>query len=134
MILCANNFIPWYPTYAITNPVVFYRLSESSRNTLTSKAQENQDYLKQIDNNASYILDSETVFRFWDNQFFVYNFTTHHYMRCNRIVIKILSKFKTTQTIESVKNCAELMNYSSKDIDNLMMKLIKDGYVIEVEN
>jgi len=129
-----EQLYPWYPTYAITNPVVFYRLSESSRNTLTSKAQENQDYLKQIDNNASYILDSETVFRFWDNQFFVYNFTTHHYMRCNRIVIKILSKFKTTQTIESVKNCAELMNYSSKDIDNLMMKLIKDGYVIEVEN
>lgn len=130
-----NNFMreqlyPWYPIYSLTKPTVFYRLSESSRNTLTVKSKKNVE--KNQSKSLLYILDSEIVFYHFDKSFLVYNFSTHHYMRCNKSMIKIISKFKTPQNIESMKNSIEFSNYSSQDIDIFLNKLIEYGYIIGI--
>lgn len=120
----------WYPIHSLTKPTVFYRLSESSRNTLTIKSK------KKVEKNQNkpllYILDSEIVFYHFDESFLVYNFTTHHYMRCNSSMIKIVAKFKTPQNIENMKNSIELLNYSTQDVDIFLNRLIEYGYIIGV--
>ena len=120
----------WYPIHSLTKPTVFYRLSESSRNTLTIKSK------KKVEKNKSksllYILDSEIVFYHFDKSFLAYNFSTHHYMRCNSSMIKIVSKFKTPQNIENMKNSIELLNYSTQDVDIFLNRLIEYGYIIGI--
>lgn len=120
----------WYPLYSLTKPTVFYRLSESSRNTLTVKSKKKIEK-KQI-KFPLYILDSEIVFYHFDKSFLVYNFSTHHYMRCNKPMIKIISKFKTPQNIENMKNSVEFSNYSTRDVDIFLNRLIEYGYIVGI--
>lgn len=129
-IFMREQLYPWYPIYSLTKPTVFYRLSESSRNTLTVKSRKNVE--KNQSKSLLYILDSEIVFYHFDKSFLVYNFSTHHYMRCNKSMIKIISKFKTPQNIESMKNSIQFSNYSSQDIDVFLNKLIEYGYIIGI--
>lgn len=123
-----EQLYPWYPPYSLTKPIVFYRLSESSRNTLTVKS---NSATKTKQEKTLYVLDPEIVFFSFDESFLVYSFSTHHYMSCNKSVVKIISKFKTPQTIENFKNNVEFKNYSLQDIDILIKKLINDGYIID---
>ena len=123
-----EQLYPWYPLYALTKPIVFYRLSESSRNTLTAKSRGKAEDGKK--ESSLYVLDPEIVFNRFDENFLLYNFTTHHYMRCNESMLEIISKFRTPQNIQNIKNSFEGSEYSSKDINIFLNKLIEYKFII----
>lgn len=127
-----NQLYPWYPTYSITKPVVFYRLSESSRNTLTLKSRE-QTKRKQRQSTL-FTLDPEIVFYHFNDSFLVYNFTTHHYMRCNKSMVRVIAKFKTPQNIQKLKTSLKSSCYSSKDVEVFLNRLIEYGYIVSSTN
>lgn len=127
-----EQLYPWYPIYALTKPIVFYRLSESSRNTLTVKSIKKTEITK--NQPPLYVLDPEIVFYHFNNGFLVYNFTTHHYMRCSKSMIRIIAKFKTPQNIKEVKTFWESECYTSDDIDVFLNRLIEYGYIVSITN
>ena len=131
-----EKMYPWMPANSLIKPHIFYRLSETIRNTLVWKAnnivpEEHYYYgtmhLKQAPNLT--IIDE-------NESFLIYNWNNHHYMRGNQLLVDVLNEWIDEKAVvEGVENLlsADSAPYDVADLTLILKKLIVDGYLIEID-
>ena len=115
-----NNFMrnvlyPWMPMNCFLPVYVFYRLSETSRNTLVWKCQKESVFNLGIDSLIiwsqanSYVERSETKLT-------VYNLNSHHLIQCDDITIELVDQMQEQKSVrEVIVNM--LTDHSDKQFD-----------------
>lgn len=126
---------PWLPAHALTPPHIFYRLSETIRNTvvwkdrsLWTKSRKVVDMSAQVQCGDLTIMEGEN-----SDVFYIYSWETHHYMLGNSNVIKLLTAFSAPRPIsEGVIAFNESManQYTENDLQPLLSRLISDRYLV----
>jgi hypothetical protein len=133
---------PWMPVSAITKPYLFYRLSETIRNTLIWKDTKNS--LIRTDDISPYLesmvlkVSDNIVYHFDDkrNLYVIYNWFTHHYMLGNHNTLRIFDLFRVPLEIKTGIRKLVKFNpniYSEDDLTILFMKLYQQKYLIKVK-
>lgn len=132
---------PWMPVNAFIKPYLFYRLSETVRNTLILKCHNDST----ISSNKELLLNSQikvlvpdTLVYSFDlkrNVYIIYNWKTHHYMIGNSHLIFVLDLFKEARPISNAINILVTYNptiYIAADLEILLLKLYQQEYLIEL--
>lgn len=124
---------PWMPHNATLQPYVFYRLSETVRNTLYWKEKEITDTPK-IEEHCYLAVNSNITISFQDilNIYIIYNWNNHHYMVGNDNTLKIFEAFGTACKLED--GLLQLYNANPKlypidDLKILIRKLYSLGFI-----
>lgn len=74
---------PWMPKTAMTKAHIFYRLSETIRNTLFwAESIEAKEAPGEVNQHTEYILSPDIVWWEEDNKCFVYNWASHYLFEC----------------------------------------------------
>ena len=127
----------WMPANALLKPHIFYRLSETIRNTLVWKANNivpkvhyyyGSMHLKQAPNLT--IINE-------NGSFLIYNWNNHHYMNGNQLLIDVLNEWINGKAlVEGVENLlsANKEYYDVSDLTIILKKLLVYGYLIEIES
>ena len=106
-----NVLYPWMPTNCFLPIYVFYRLSETSRNTLVWKCQKHSMANLDVDSLIiwsdanSYVEHSETSIT-------IYNLNSHHLIYCDDITIELIKEINGEKSIREV-----IVNMLTKNID-----------------
>lgn len=134
-----EKLTPWMPEKSILKPHIFYRLSETIRNTLIWKSKKLLDdnkvfysymYLKTADNLT--VSFNET-----QDTYIIYNWDNHHYMKGNQLLVEVLQEWNVPQNVtKGISNlCLNHSGiYSEDDLVILIRKLIYYEYLIEVNS
>ncbi|MBR5041355.1 MAG: radical SAM protein [Clostridiales bacterium] len=109
---------PWMPTNTIMEVVIFYRLCETSRNTLIWKCSSSEDI--EIEPNSSICISKDvSVLENEDNKVLAYSFKTHHEVMGDGSTATLLNTL-----ISNAENCVciqdlieELIIKDSNDYD-----------------
>jgi len=128
---------PWMPSKTLTPPHIFYRLSETIRNTLFWK-EKSIEGSKKTDNYISnkYVTADLTIFYSESKKMYlIYSWQSHHYMLGNSVVVDILSMFQTPKSVSDVVN--DLQNregskYEANDMNVLISKFISHRYLTKI--
>ena len=131
-----EKMYPWMPSNAILKPHIFYRLSETIRNTLVWEAQNIRPskcyyYGSMCLEKASNL----TIINENNTSFLIYNWNNHHYMRGNRLLIDVLNEWSEEKTaIQGIQNLItnNSMHYDETDLVLILKKLIAHGYLVEI--
>lgn len=132
-----NVLYPWMPSHSILKPHIFYRLSETIRNTLIWKS----SYNTYIDSEPSYDYEDEYVITDelsigYDNKrtiYIIYNWETHHYMIGNENFMLLLKEFTSPQKLHDVTNTLFRINssiYEQSEVIELIKKMIVQKFII----
>lgn len=132
---------PWMPINSFIKPYLFYRLSETIRNTLIWKCQKNKtifNFKKSLTSHEKIIISDTLVYSFDSNRnvYIIYNWSTHHYMIGNEHLIFIFRLFRKAYTIPQSINKLVSCNsaiYTSDDLKILLFKLYQQGYLIKIK-
>lgn len=123
---------PWMPSNALCQPYLFYRFSETIRNTLIWKSfgilesnSEKKNYiLKCSDNTVVTPIDK-------DELFLIYQWNSHHYVKANKTFLEIYNFWNKPNSLEEgillIKDCLSV-SYSNYEIRNMIYKLIANGF------
>lgn len=131
---------PWMPVNAYIKPYLFYRFSETIRNTLIWKCLPISIISqtgKQLPDSQLKLLFPETLVYGFDSKrkvYIIYNWQTHHYMIGNNHLIFVLDLFKEACTIPDAICKLVTSNpavYTADDLQTLLLKLYQQGYLIE---
>lgn len=133
---------PWMPVNAYIKPYLFYRFSETIRNTLVWKCHQKSIISrtrKQLPDSQIKLLFPETLVYGYDSKrkvYIIYNWQTHHYMIGNGHLIFVLDLFKEACTIPNA--ICSLVTYdptiyATDDLKTLLLKLYQQGYLIETK-
>lgn len=130
---------PWMPVNSFIKPYLFYRLSETIRNTLIWKCDNNfctPEFVNPLETQIQVIAPNTLVYNFDEsrNVYIIYNWYTHHYMIGNKHLIYILELFAEAHSIpEAIRILSEYNStiYISDDLELLLLKLYQQKYLIE---
>lgn len=131
----------WMPSHAVTQPHVFYRLSETIRNTLVWK--------EKIFLSTKSTMPTESVYKhqykttdltiFFDDKmvlYYIYSWQSHHYMLGNDCIVMLLEVFKTPTSISNALDILRkqmFCEYTDDDFKKLIEKLVLYQYLVEVK-
>ncbi len=128
------NLFPWMPINSMLSPIIFYRLSETSRNILRWK------HLKTWKNivlfSADMVLKSSEELSFSldkNNKNTVYDWNSHHYLVGNRYILEIIHTFDTPTKFSVAINKLIDNNssvYNSKELMYLINQLFLKGFLV----
>ncbi len=131
-----EKLYPWMPKNSLLKPNIFYRLSETIRNTLIWKAlgisqKECMFYgTMKLQKNSNMTISFDRK----NNTYLVYNWSNHHYMRGNQLLINVLNEYHESLSImQGIDNLIKNANnkYTEDDLIILLKKLIAYGYLVE---
>lgn len=129
---------PWMPHNATLPPYIFYRLSETIRNTLYWKEKETPD-IPQIKEQSYLVVNSNITISYQDTRsiYIIYNWNTHHYMIGNNNTLKVFEIFSTACELKD--GLLQLYNLNPKlypidDLKMLIKKLYSLGYLDMIMN
>lgn len=93
---------PWMPQNATLQPYIFYRLSETIRNTLYWK-EKNVKEKEQLDVNSIVVKNQNITISRQNNYeiYIIYNWTNHHYMIGNENTLKIFVAFESPISVKN---------------------------------
>ncbi len=124
---------PWMPHNATLSPHIFYRLSETIRNTLHWKGRETPN-LSELTEQSYLLVNPNITVSYQDIRdiYIIYNWDTHHYMIGNNNTLKIFEIFNTSRSLKD--GLLQLYNINSKlypvnDLKRLIKKLYSLGYL-----
>jgi len=138
--LMRNILYPWMPSRSLTQPHIFYRLSETIRNTLIWKDKaysSTKSYIYDNDNEQQYKSDNLTIF--YDEKitlYYIYSWSSHHYMLGNDSVVMLLEIFKTPKTVDDALDVLRKQvscEYTNEDFKKLIEKLVFYQHLIKVK-
>ena len=119
---------PWMPQNSITRPYIFYRLSETIRNTLYWKENFVKNEKTIIDEKCIIIKNENVTISYQQSReiYIIYNWSNHHYMIGNENTLKIFDIFRSPITIDEAieKLCLIDALFQKKDLEILIYKLI----------
>ena len=127
---------PWMPKDSHVKPYLFYRLSETIRNTLIWKSQKDANKDNKLNMKKKLIVPTALIYGYDSNRniYVIYNWTTHHYMIGNKHMIAIFDLFKEAHSLQEAIYKLNSYNseiYTSEDLELLLPKLFQQGYLIE---
>lgn len=134
-----EKLYPWMPSNSILKPHIFYRLSETIRNTLIWKGKALPDdkkvfysymHLKTADNLTITFNEEQKIY-------IIYNWNNHHYMKGNMLLVNVLHEWDVPQNVTKGINNLSMNNsglYSEDDLVTLIKKLIYYEYLLEVDS
>lgn len=131
-----EKLYPWMPDNSLVKPHIFYRLSETIRNTLIWKSKALSDerkiyyssmHLKTVDNLT-------ITFNSVHNIYIIYNWKNHHYMKGNQLLVNVVKEWDTSQSV--TKGISNLISKNSgqcseDDLVILIKKLIYYEFLSE---
>lgn len=130
-----EQLYPWYPKDAYIVPHIFYRLTETIRNTLIWKhkgpktqKQQNDVFSNYytVETNMSYVLLNNS------NEILIYNWSTHRYVKTSIDFANFLSTLKNPDTLNNILSKVRKSELSEVSYDNcikIFTKLIKYGFL-----
>lgn len=132
-----EKLFPWMPNNSIVKPHIFYRLSETIRNTLIWKSKELVNDTKifysymhlKTTNNLTIEFDKTS------DMYLIYNWNNHHYMKGNQLLVNVLQEWNVSQNVTKGIHTLTTNNpevYSEDDLVVLLKKLIYFEYLLEV--
>lgn len=133
-----SKLYPWMPPKAFISPIIFYRLSETIRNTLIWKSckqpSEDLDFSidKTIQRSPDMVVQKKT-----DGEYLAYNWNTHHYIEGNESMLKILNTWKLPKSVkQGVEELAGDGNevFKNSDVPIILKKMLHHGHFVLVEN
>lgn len=128
---------PWIPYNASLPPYIFYRLSETIRNTLFWKEQEIV-IRPEITEQSCLVVNNNITVSYQDsrNIYIIYNWDTHHYMIGNHHTLKIFEVFNTACKLYTGLKQLNSINpklYPINDLKILIKKLHSLGYLNTID-
>lgn len=124
---------PWMPKNATLPPYIFYRLSETIRNTLYWK--ENPEKTKKELDEKSILEKNRNVTISYKREFgiyIIYNWFNHHYMIGNANTLQIFRVFNTPHTVEKAIHELCLFDgelFKQDELQTLIKKLFSLDYL-----
>lgn len=130
---------PWMPAHPITPPHIFYRLSETSRNTLLWK--ERTCWLDNAvaDNALLCQVKTGDLTIFYDSNkdiFYIYSWNSHHFMIGGQFLVRFLKAFELPDVAGNILETflkTTPNSYSHEDLIALTRRLIHDQYLIVID-
>ena len=127
---------PWMPKTALISPHIFYRLSETIRNTLTSKVlykeQKKGDILPEITIGLSDYIKGFSVLSFGgiEEQYF-YNWHNHNYLMCDKEYAALMYDLKQPLKISKILQLfdSETLGMKQQQIFNFLKEAIELGFL-----
>ncbi len=129
-----DKMYPWMPHHSITRPYIFYRLSETIRNTLVWKSSHTFTLPHVSANELCMLKTSGDLSIYYDTQkkgWLVYNWFSHHYLVGNEYVLEVLKEFETgTQICAAVQNLVEKNPkvFSKSDLLVLIQRMFENHF------
>lgn len=131
---------PWMPANSYIKPYIFYRFSETIRNTLIWKVEKvtRVSGFEKLSKPQSKVIVPDTLVYNFDlkrNVYIIYNWYTHHYMIGNKHLIFILKLFSEAHTIPDAIDKLITYNpiiYILDDLKLLLPKLYQQRYLIDI--
>lgn len=125
-----DELYPWMPRNTFIKPSVFYRLSETSRNTLRWKSNQSNDKPIYFATDISLVLSPDLSIVRSNDLFLIYNLRTHHFMYGNNYLIEIIKNFKFPSKVSLV---IKKLNEKNKEVyhKNDVLKIIKKMFIDE---
>lgn len=134
-----EQLYPWFPVDSIISPHIFYRLSETIRNTLIWKEektfnQHNNEFIKtkyKFLNNISLFYSKDV-----DSFVIIYNWNTHRYFKSPLEFYELLTSFSIPTEIKEMISKAmsgSLKNVSFDECYSLFINLIELGFLVPAE-
>lgn len=129
---------PWMPTHSFTPPYIFYRLSETIRNTLLWKR--HSLWPTGIDDDIfSHKVHTGDLTIYYENTkgiFYIYSWNSHHFMIGNHCLVDFIDAFQTPgilrDTLEAYYKTMPYQ-YTIDDMRTLARRLIIDQYLIPIK-
>ncbi len=128
----------WMPRNSLITPTIFYRLSETIRNTLIWKHK--YANFKKFTNSTETTLQISpnlVIYAKTNGEFLAYNWENHHYIEGQEIMLNILDAWRKPASIKSGFNQLVQGNNSLICYDDLIIlinKLMLHGHLLMVEN
>lgn len=124
---------PWMPQSATLKPYIFYRLSETIRNTLYWKEKSINEE-RQLNKRSILQKNKNVTISYQHNRgiFIIYNWYNHHYMIGNENTLKVFNAFNSSNRVEDAikKLCQiDIKLFQEKDLMNLICKLFSLDYL-----
>ena len=133
-----NKLYPWMPPKTLIPPTIFYRLSETIRNTLIWKSDSlASDALDFSDEKVIQRSPNLVVQKKIDGEYLSYNWDTHHYIEGNEMMLHILNEWVSPKSIsEGVRSLCQGKDemFYEDDIIISVKKLLLHGHFLAVGN
>lgn len=133
-----NNFMrevlfPWIPADSLISPTIFYRLCETSRNTLRWKSIGTWYKSKQLfSSDMNLTLSNKVSISQSEDRVFFYQWNSHHYLHGNTYLYNLLVEFKTNSKVSKVINKLNDLDpnvYVKEELISLINKLFEFGFL-----
>lgn len=98
-----NILYPWMPTNCVLPIFIFYRLSETSRNTLIWKCVDNENNLLDIESTIELSPGNSEIVRS-EKMSVIYNLTSHHLIECDEVSLLLVDYLKQSRTVREAVN------------------------------
>ena len=131
--IMSELMFPWLPAQSMISPTVFYRLCETSRNTLRWK------HLRKWNINALFSVDmilqisDELAFsKDIQNKNIIYDWNSHHFLFGNQYILEIIHIFDNPIKVSTA--IKQLINrdpdiYTSKELVSIILQLYNKGFL-----
>jgi hypothetical protein len=137
-----NNYMrkqlyPWMPPKALVPPTIYYRLSETIRNTLIWSSLRRSDHFIRFSFELIVQKSDSLTFSVKKNkQYLAYNWETHHYVEGDEWMPKVIDEWLEPKSIkQGIDNLVSQMEgISEDDIAVYVKKLLSDGHLLVVGN
>ena len=126
---------PWYPDHALIKPHIFYRLSETIRNTLIWKSKRMHNYEDSesfLSDRMIKISDNLTINQISEDEYIVYNWDTHRYLIANKQFLNFLNNYSESKDINDLVGMAKgnlISGFKYMDYFATVNKLLKYGFL-----
>lgn len=123
---------PWYPPNALLKPHIFYRLSETIRNTLLWKEKKLKNKTNSIRDNTVVLCKNISFFKRKDDEYIIYNWNSHRYIIVNNAFKKFLRNWETPKNIFDLTEIAKsepVTGLGFKDYIDISQKLLDNGFL-----
>ena len=127
---------PWMPQNSLCKPYMFYRFSETIRNTLIWKTKQHKNPVIEKKNYIVKCSDNTVITPINKKVFLIYQWNSHHYLRANKTFLNIYDVWRTSKSIEdglsSIKDSLSAP-YSNWELMIIITRLIENNF-LSVEN
>lgn len=115
-----NNFMreilyPWMPTNCLLPVFIFYRLSETSRNTLIWKCDIKEELNINIDSIIE-VAEGNSIIEHNEKSIIIYSLTSHHLIECDHISLELINYIIHPKSVRETVNHM-LMLYQDEPYD-----------------
>lgn len=133
-----ETLYPWMPTHSFTPPHIFYRLSETIRDTLLWKKDSLwPGHIEDDIFSCKVRIGDLTIY--YDNSkdiFYIYSWNSHHFMIGNQCLVDFINAFRTQNILhDTLELFCETMpyQYTIDDLKILAKRLVCDQYLLLIE-